>query len=55
LATAHPAKFPEAVFSAGTPKPTLPHFLKDLMKRKENFSVIKNNLEEIKQFIADRN
>ena len=54
LATAHPAKFPEAVVSAGAPKPTLPTFLKDLMTREENFSVIKNNLEEVKQFIAER-
>jgi threonine synthase len=54
LATAHPAKFPEAVVSAGAPKPKLPTFLKDLMTREENFSVIKNNLEEVKQFIAER-
>jgi len=54
LATAHPAKFPEAVVSAGAPEPKLPTFLKDLMTREENFSVIKNNLEEVKQFIAER-
>ena len=54
LATAHPAKFPEAVIDAGAPKPILPDFLKDLMKLKEKFSVLKNNLEEVKQFIAER-
>ena len=54
LATAHPAKFPEAVIDAGVPKPALPDFLKDLMKLKEKFSVLKNNLEEVKQFIAER-
>ena len=54
LATAHPAKFPDAVIDAGAPKPTLPHFLKNLMKRKEKFSVIKNNLEEVKEFITEK-
>ena len=54
LATAHPAKFPEAVIDAGAPKPILPDFLKDLMKLKEKFSVLKNSLEEVKQFIAER-
>ncbi len=54
LATAHPAKFPESVVEAGAPNPTLPHFLKELMEREEKFSVIKNNLEEVKQFIGDR-
>lgn len=54
LATAHPAKFPEAVIDAGVPKPALPEFLKDLMKLKEKFSVLKNSLEEVKQFIAER-
>jgi len=54
LATAHPAKFPDAVIDAGAPKPTLPSFLKGLMKRKEKFEVIKNNLESVKQFISAR-
>lgn len=54
LATAHPAKFPESVIEAGAPKPELPSFLKDLAKRKEKFSVIKNNLADVQQFIAER-
>ncbi|OFW80525.1 MAG: threonine synthase [Alphaproteobacteria bacterium RIFCSPLOWO2_01_FULL_40_26] len=54
LATAHPAKFPNAVIDAGAPKPQLPHFLKGLMKRKEKFVAIENDLDEVKKFIAER-
>lgn len=54
LATAHPAKFPEAVMSAGAPNPQLPSFLKDLSKRKEEFAVIENNLESVKNFISEK-
>ncbi len=54
LATAHPAKFPEAVISAGAPNPELPSFLEDLSTRREKFEVIENNLEEIKNFISER-
>ncbi len=52
LATAHPAKFPESVIEAGAGKPNLPLFLADLDKREEKFSVLRNDLEEVKQFIA---
>jgi threonine synthase len=52
LATAHPAKFPESVIEAGAGKPNLPLFLADLDKREEKFSVLKNDLAEVKQFIA---
>jgi threonine synthase len=54
LATAHPAKFPEAVIEAGAPKPTLPNFLKDLFDRKEEFTVIDNNTDFVKEFISKR-
>lgn len=54
LATAHPAKFPEAVISAGAPKPTLPKFLKGLMRAKEKFEVLENDLELVKGFISER-
>ncbi|MBM3579194.1 MAG: threonine synthase [Alphaproteobacteria bacterium] len=54
LATAHPAKFPESVIEAGAPKPTLPHFLKDLNKRKEKFSVVENDLEKVKEVVVER-
>lgn len=54
LATAHPAKFPEAVIDAGAPKPTLPNFLKGLMKAKEKFEVIENDLDLVKEFISKK-
>lgn len=52
LATAHPAKFPEAITSVGLENPKLPEFLKDIFERKEEFSVIKNDLDEVKGFIT---
>jgi len=52
LATAHPAKFPDAVIESGAPKPELPKFLKGLMRRKEKFEVIENNIDSVKKFIT---
>jgi len=43
LATAHPAKFPEAVLRAAGVKPRLPERLKDLMERKETIVVLPND------------
>ena len=43
LATAHPAKFPEAVEHATGLKPPLPERLKDLMARKEAIVVLPND------------
>lgn len=54
LATAHPAKFPDAVIDAKAPKPTLPHFLKNLFEEKEQFEILDNNLDEVKKFIGSR-
>ncbi len=54
LATAHPAKFPDAVIESGTPKPELPHFLRGLMNSEEKFEVIKNDLNLVKEFISKR-
>jgi threonine synthase len=54
LATAHPAKFPDAVIAAGSPEPALPNFLKNLTSRKEKFEVIENNVELVKKFISAR-
>ncbi len=54
LATAHPAKFPDAVIASDAPNPALPNFLKDLFDRKESFEVLENNLEAVKEFISKR-
>ena len=50
LATAHPAKFPEATkFAYGGVE--LPEELKYVMKEKENFIIMDNNLKQIKDYI----
>ena len=52
MATAHPAKFPDAVIAAKAPNPVLPIFLKDLFEKKERFEIIENNLDAVKKFIS---
>lgn len=53
LATAHPAKFPEAVMKAGYPhNPPLPHHMEDLFSRPERMQVLKNNMDTVHQFMA---
>ena len=54
LATAHSAKFPEASKFALRGKTELPEELKHVMKEKENFDIIKNNLEEVKNYILKK-
>ena len=54
LATAHPAKFPDAVAAASHVRPALPDRLGDLMQRKERFDVLANDLAIVKQFILER-
>ncbi len=54
LATAHPAKFPDAVEAACGTRPELPERLGDLMHRRERFNVLANDLSTVKQFIVDR-
>lgn len=54
LATAHPAKFPEAVKKAGQKDdPALPHHMSDLFEREEKYTVLNNNLGDVQQFIAN--
>jgi threonine synthase len=53
LATAHPAKFPEAVRKAGqTSDPALPHHMSDLFEREERFTVLEQDLAVVQQHIA---
>ena len=52
LATAHPAKFPSANIEAKIPPAKLPNFLSDLFERKEQFTILDNNLEIVKKFIS---
>lgn len=53
LATAHPAKFPDAVAAAGVNTvPVLPAHLRDLHERAEHFEVLPNSLSDVQQFMA---
>jgi threonine synthase len=55
LATAHPAKFPEAVRKAGMNQdPPLPLHMQDLLQRPERCQILENNLSDLKQFIANK-
>jgi len=54
LATAHAAKFPDAVEAASGVRPGLPDWVGDLMTREERLSELPNDLAAIETFIADR-
>ena len=51
MATAHPAKFSEAVFQAINKEPTLPARYRDIFNLEEKFEVIENKYERIKNYI----
>lgn len=51
LATAHPAKFPDAVEKATGIRPSLPPHLADLYQRKERFVVLPNDLGRVRDYI----
>jgi threonine synthase len=52
LATAHPAKFPEAVRAATGQEPALPDSLSDMMDRRECFTTLANDRAAVEKFIA---
>jgi len=54
LATAHPAKFPDAVEKACGIRPALPAWQGDLMERQEHFDLIANDETRLKQMIRER-
>ena len=54
LATAHPAKFPDAVLKATGVNPALPEKLKGLMEREESFTVLPNSAEAVKSLILEK-
>lgn len=52
LATAHPAKFPEAVRKSGFPSdPALPHHMEDLFDREEAYEVIAGDQAEVQEYM----
>ena len=54
LATAHPCKFPDAIKKAINVKVDLPKELMFVMDEKENYDIINNDVEKIKQHIKER-
>jgi threonine synthase len=54
LATAHPCKFPGAIEKAINIKAELPENLSFVLNKKENYDIIENNLNTIKQHIKER-
>ncbi|CAN5714352.1 threonine synthase [soil metagenome] len=54
LATAHPAKFPDAVERATGIRPPLPPALADLLDRPERCTTLANDVDAVRQFVLDR-
>jgi threonine synthase len=52
LATAHPAKFPDAMEAIAGRRPALPPRLASLMTAPERFAVLPNDLAAIQNFVA---
>lgn len=53
LATAHPAKFPNAISRSVCQEPALPERLRHLMDKEEEFVVLANDLEIVSTYISD--
>jgi len=54
LSTAHPCKFPDATNDAINKHEKLPEELQYVLDREENFQVLKNNTEEVKNFVKSK-
>jgi threonine synthase len=55
LATAHPAKFPDAIRRAGySDDLALPPHMSDLFEREESYTVLDNDNEVVQRFIASK-
>ncbi len=54
LATAHPAKFPDAVEQAIGVRPALPDSLADLFDRPERYDELPDDLAVVQDYVADR-
>jgi len=54
LSTAHPCKFPDATNNAINKHEKLPKELQHVLDKKERFQLIKNNSEEVKNFIKSK-
>lgn len=55
LATAHPAKFPEAILKAGgIGEPPLPQHMGDLFAREERYQVIEHDISAVQDYMAQK-
>ena len=54
LATAHPAKFPDAIEAIGGARPTLPPRLATLLTDLERITVLPNDLAAVQRFVIER-
>jgi threonine synthase len=54
LATAHPAKFPDAVEKASGVRPPLPNRMSDLYERSERLTRVANDLDALETLIEER-
>jgi len=54
LATAHPAKFPDAVEKACGVRPGLPPRLSGLLTAEERFTVLPNDVGRVRDFILSQ-
>jgi threonine synthase len=51
LATAHPAKFPDAVERATGTRPALPDRLADLLERPERYDVLSADVDAVRRYV----
>ncbi len=51
LSTAHPCKFPDATINSINKYETLPEELSHVLNKQENFQVLENDVEEVKNFV----
>ena len=54
LSTAHPCKFPESTNSAINKREKLPNELQHVLDKNENFQILKNNTDDVKNFIKSK-
>ncbi len=54
LSTAHPCKFPDATNNAINKHEKLPQELQHVLNKNENFQVLKNNTEDVKNFVKSK-
>ena len=54
LSTAHPCKFPDATKNAINKHEQLPAELEYVLDKEENFQVLKNNAEDVKNFVKNK-